>query len=193
MLNIDYQRTEAAFIQLGIPDFASHYNQLKQSSFFDLFEKGKMDKDEFIAGIRQLAALSIDSSKIIEAWNAMLLDLPLRRLQLLQQLQLHYNTFLLSNTNVLHEAAFNKILKAQCGFESMAVFFDKIYYSHRIGMRKPDTEIFMLIMEQNDLKPEHILFIDDSPQHIKGAQSLGIRTIWLEKGMTIEEHVFKPK
>jgi FMN phosphatase YigB (HAD superfamily) len=35
------------------------------------------------------------------------------------------------------------------------------------------------------------LFIDDSPQHIEAAKELGIQTIYLKKGMTIEDDVFR--
>src|SRR5690606_20726982 len=119
-----------------------------------------------------------------DAWNMMLLDLPLRRLQILQQLQLHYNLFLLSNTNEIHEAAFNRILQSQTGFPGFGVFFDKIYYSHHTGLRKPQREAFELILNDHRLMPENTLFIDDSPQHVEAAKSLGIQTIWLKQGMS---------
>ena len=120
----------------------------------------------------------------------MLLDFPLRRLQLLQQLRLYYDLFLLSNTNEIHEEEFNRVLMSSRGMPSLAVFFDKVYFSHRVGMRKPNREIFQMILD-NGLKPEHTLFMDDSPQHIATAKEMGIQTIYLEKGMTIEDDIFK--
>lgn len=193
LLNIDYNKTEQAFTALGITDFAAKYSQLKQTELFDLLETGKIGRTEFLAGIRTMTGPQVTDDQIVSAWNAMLLDLPLRRLQILQQLQLHFDTFLLSNTNEIHEEAFLKTLKSLTGFDSLGVFFDKVYYSHRVGLRKPDAAIFRLILEQNGLTPEKTLFVDDSPQHIEGAKALGIQTILLEPGMTIEEHIFKPK
>jgi putative hydrolase of the HAD superfamily len=193
ILNLDYKKTEQAFIDLGITDFANRYSQLKQTEIFDRLETGSADKAEFIKELKTITGETITDQQIITAWNAMLLDIPLRRLQILQQLQLHFDMFLLSNTNEIHEEAFNEILRAQCGFKSMGVFFDKVYYSHRVGMRKPNKEIFQLILDQNSLNPEKTLFVDDSPQHIEGAKALGIQTIFLEPGMTIEDHIFKSK
>lgn len=193
ILNLDYRRTEQAFVNLGITDFARRYSQLQQTDIFDQLETGKIDSTVFVAAIREMSGRDITDNQIIAAWNAMLLDLPLRRLQLLQQLQLHFDLFLLSNTNEIHEAAFNQILKAQTGFNSMGVFFDKVYYSHRVGMRKPDPAIFKMILDRHGLDAEKTLFIDDSPQHIEGAKTTGIQTIYLEPGMTIEEHIFRPK
>ena len=193
LLNIDYKLTEQAFIDAGIKDFHELYSQLSQSSLFDLFETGKITKEEFIAGLQKAASVPITEAQIITAWNSMLLDFPLRRLQILQQLQLHYNTFLLSNTNEIHEEAFNDILMRSHGIPNIGVFFDRVYYSHRLGLRKPDKEIFQRVLDDNSLRPEETLFIDDSPQHIEGAKALGIQTIYLAKGMTIEEDIFKKK
>lgn len=193
ILNIDYKKTEQAFISLGIKNFATIYSQLQQTELFNQFETGKINSDAFIQNLLKHCSNNVTQQQITDAWNAMLLDLPLRRLQILQQLQLHFDTFLLSNTNAIHEAAFNKILKEQCGFNSMGVFFDKVYYSHYVGLRKPDPKIFELILEQNNLNPERTLFVDDSPQHIETAKEIGIKTIFLEKNMTIEDHIFKSK
>jgi len=193
ILNIDYRKTEDAFAALGIRNFAALYSQLKQTEIFEQFETGHIDSGTFVQALRERAGSGVSEAQIVAAWNAMLLDLPLRRLQILQQLQLHYDLFLLSNINELHEAAFNKTLKSLSGFDSIGVFFDKIYFSHRIGLRKPDPAAFNLILEQNGLSPERTLFVDDSPQHIESARALGIQTIYLEPGMTIEEHVFRPK
>lgn len=193
LLNINYQLTEAAFIKLGVTDFKEQYTQLAQSDFFDAFETGKMSKDDFIVSLKAQAAPGCTDQQVIDAWNAMLLDLPLRRLQVLQQLQVHYDTFLLSNTNEIHEAACSKILKAQCGFTSLGVFFDRVYFSHRVGLRKPDKAIFELVLDQHHLNPAHTLYIDDSPQHIDPARELGIQTILMMPGMTMEDTIFKSK
>lgn len=193
ILNIDYRKTEQAFVDLGLANFGALYSQMQQTDIFDRLETGLIDGPAFISELRAATGLQATDDQVTAAWNAMLLDLPLRRLQILQQLQLHFDTFLLSNTNEIHETAFNKILKAQAGFQSMGVFFDKIYYSHRVGLRKPGKEIFQLILEQNGLNAEKTLFIDDSPQHIATAKELGLQTIFMEPGMTMEEHIFKPK
>lgn len=191
LLNLDYSLTEKAFKDLGLTNFNELFTQLKQTSLFDDLEKGGISGDEFLN--RLLAEIAIDMPRepLRDGWNAMLLDFPVRRLQLLQQLRNHYDLFLLSNTNEIHELAFNEILFRAHAIPSIATFFDRVYYSHRLGMRKPDKEIFELILTENELEPEHTLFIDDSPQHIETAKLLGIQTIHLRKGMTIENDVWK--
>ncbi len=193
LLNIDYNLTEQAFIAAGVTNFHELYSQLRQSDLFDKLEMGQIPPEEFIAAMQRASETSITEAQVVAAWNAMLLDFPVRRLQILQQLRLYHDLFLLSNTNEIHEAAFNDILMRSHGIPNIGVFFDKVYLSHRIGLRKPMKEIFERVLNDNGLQPGHTLFIDDSPQHIAAAKALGIQTIYLEKGMTIEGDVFKGK
>ena len=193
ILNIDYKLTENDFADAGIHNFTELFSQLKQSDLFDKFEVGEINREVFVNELRKVSGSNATDEIILNAWNAMLLDFPVRRLQILQQLRLYNDLFLLSNTNEVHEDAFNEILMRTHGIPNIGVFFDKVYLSHRVGLRKPMKEIFQRVLDDNRLKPEHTLFIDDSPQHIAGAKELGIQTIFLDKGMTIEEHIFKGK
>lgn len=193
LLNIDYSLTENAFIEAGVTNFGELYSQMQQSDLFDRWETGRMTREEFIAAMQAASGTPLTEAQVLTAWNAMLLDFPVRRLQILQQLRLYYDLFLLSNTNEIHEEVFNNTLMNSHGIPNIGVFFDKVYMSHRVGLRKPMKEIFERVLGDNDLKPEHTLFIDDSPQHIATARELGIQTIYLEKGMTIEDDVFKSK
>ncbi len=193
ILNIDYNLAAKAFEDLGIENFDVQYSKLKQSTLFDDLETGKIGEDDFVEAIQSLSNKKIKRKEILDAWNAMLLNFPIRRLQILQQLQLYYNTYLCSNTNEIHEAAFNKELKKTCGFDSLASFFDQMYLSHRVGKRKPNEDIFLQILKENKLKPEETVFIDDSIQHIETAKKLGIQTIHVCNGMTMENDIFKQK
>lgn len=187
ILNIDYQATYKAFSDLGVADFTSLYSQFKGNKLFDDLETGRVSTEEFLTAMLQHTPEGTTVQQIIDAWNAMLLDFPLRRLQLLQQLRQHYNLYLLSNTNAIHLAAFNKILEDSRGIPSLAEFFDKTYYSHLIGYRKPDKESYQLVLDENGLKPEETLFIDDTLLNIEGATAVGVQTIHLLAPRTITD------
>jgi putative hydrolase of the HAD superfamily len=60
-----------------------------------------------------------------------------------------------------------------------------VYFSSDIGMRKPDGEAFEYVCKQNQLNPENVLFVDDSPQHVEGAKSVGIDAILLQKNADV--------
>lgn len=191
LLNIDPSLTDKALRELNIPDFDKVYSNLNEKNIFHDLEINAISPKQFIDSIREASGLALEDFQIIDAWNALLLDFPLRRLQILQQLQLHYDLVLLSNTNEIHEEYFNKVLHKAHGIPNIGVFFDKVYYSHRIGMRKPNPAIFQRVIDDCSFKPEHTLFIDDLEQNTLAAESLGIRTIWLKEGMSIENDIFR--
>ena len=177
LLNISYQKTIEEFDKLGIKNSSTFYSKKLQTNIFNLLETGEISESDFIKEIQKHCTEATDT-QILYAWNAMILDLPLHRVELLKQLKKDFNLYLLSNTNSIHITEFeNKIGSKQ--YKEFYQLFDKVYYSHKIGHRKPNAEAFQLIIEENNLIAEEILFIDDSPQHIEGAKKLGIKTYHL--------------
>jgi glucose-1-phosphatase len=112
---------------------------------------------------------------------------PKKRLDTLVKAKQRYTTFLLSNTNEAHVAVFEKSLYQQHGVKNFEDYFDKVYYSCRLGMRKPDKEIFEFVLEENKLLPGETVFIDDSIQHVRGAGECGINAYLLPKNMEVGE------
>ena len=175
VLNIDYDRTLEAFRSLGFHDFDQLYTQFKQSDLFVKLEKGLLEPKAFLDTLRQYSDSAVTHQDLIDAWNAMLLDLPPENLALIGELKKHYHVYLLSNTNAIHyECFFDKVedLKKE---RSLAGYFHAGYYSHLIGERKPDFAVFRLLQANHGLSPASTLFIDDSPQHVEAAQMLGFR------------------
>ena len=185
LLNLDFTRTEKAFAELGLTDFESIYSKSKQEQLFDVFEKGEMSAAQFRNEMRKYLNENTNDEQIDLAWNAMMLDLPQERLKLLAELKKDHSLFLLSNTNEIHFSAFTSYFKKEYGMNDLSHIFINEYYSHKVGKRKPEKEIFLQVLNQNALDPSQTLFIDDSIQHIDGAKNLGINTRWLEKGETI--------
>ncbi len=125
--------------------------------------------------------------ELLFAWNAMLLDFPKHRLELLSKLKPNYRLFLLSNTNESHVLEFEKTLFASHGYQNLEPFFEKVYYSCRMNQRKPNADIFESVLNENNLVAEETLFIDDSPQHVEGALTLGVKAMLLEKNNEVED------
>lgn len=185
IINLDQQRSINEFNNHSDLPFETFYNQSAQSGFFDEFDKGKIDTPTFLSILKQELKYAGDERHLLEAWNAMLLDVPAHRLDLLVDAKQNYKTFLLSNTCEPHIAAFEEQLYLDHGVKNFEDYFDKVYYSCRMGLRKPDPEIFLTVLKENNLKPEETVFIDDSIQHVKGAGACGINAYLLPKGMEV--------
>ena len=185
ILNIDYTRSVEAFKKIGLDNFEKYYSQAEQKELFDNLETGRISPQDFRNELKRHLDGNYTDADIDKAWNAMLLDLPEERVQLLDSIRNKYRTFLLSNTNKIHHTAFSSSLKKKFNRDIFSELFEKAYFSHEINMRKPNAEIFELVLNENGLKKEETLFIDDSIQHIEGANKLGIQTIFLKKGESI--------
>ncbi len=187
ILRIDYRLTEKAFVALGCKNFHEIYSQAKQTTLFDDFEEGKIDEAAFFYKLKNLSGLDVTLQELKNAWNAMLVELPVKNLELLKSLKNKYRLFLLSNTNQTHINAFIKIIERVCPISEFENLFENVYYSNHIGVKKPNPSPFLKILVENGLTASETIFIDDSIQHVKGAAKLGINAQWLEAPKTTEE------
>ena len=185
IINLDYQLTIEAFKKLGIDNFEEMYTQAKQNNLFDDFETGKISSQHFINSLLPFLPSGTSANKVVHAWNAMILDFPKKRLELLDQLNSKYRVFLLSNTNDIHLQAVNRSL-ANTTDRKLDTYFEKVYLSHEVKLRKPHKEIFELVCTEQNLNPETTIFIDDTIGHVNGANSIGLKGIHLVD-KTIEE------
>ena len=185
ILNINYELTSLEFKKIGVNNFDNLYSKTKQNNIFNSFEKGKTSSQEFITYVRNLVKIEITDKQIVNAWNAMLLDLPLNRFNFINTINKKYNIFLLSNTNSIHIAEFKNIIDKNIGYNTFIKSFNKVYLSSEIGMRKPDAECFNFVLNNNNLIAEETIFIDDSIQHINGAKIVGLKTYHLKKNEDI--------
>lgn len=169
-INLDKQATVEGLKKLGLTEWNEDLNQLNLQ-----FEKGEIPQEDFLLGIQKHVP-NASLVEILEAWNAILLDFPLYRLEFLQKLSKKYRLFLLSNTDAIHIETFEQ----EAGISFYSDFyqcFEKVYFSFEIGMRKPDAEIFNYLIQKHELSVKNTLFVDDKKENTDAALSLGFH-IW---------------
>jgi putative hydrolase of the HAD superfamily len=184
IINVDYNKTKTAFKQLGIPDFEKIFSQIQQSKIVDKLEVGHISTIEFREHLHKLIKNpNISDAKIDAAWNAMILDFPTNRLEILEKLRAKYKIFLLSNTNQIHI----DYCVANLDFELIKSKFEKVYLSHEIHLRKPDVEIYDYVIANAQLQATKTLFIDDTIKNVEGARRAGLNAYHLEADETIND------
>lgn len=189
IFNIDFNRVAEAWKQLGINNAAEFYGHRQQDPVFNLLERGEISVADFRDRIRELSGKpDLTDEQIDGAWNTIFLDIPQGNHELLQQVKAKYRTFLLSNINAIHYDYVHSYLQKEFGMANNDDLFEKIYYSHLVGKRKPDAEIFEQVLNENNLDPAETLFIDDSPQHLETAQKLGMQTYLMTAPDTIQQY-----
>ena len=188
ILNIDYGLTIQQFSKLSGSNFANTYTQHRQNELFDQFEMGHISSVEFRQRLKRLLQIQASDQEIDEAWNAMLLDIPPERIDFLETVGTQKRIFLLSNTNEIHKQAFDAIVQKEFGdrITDLSQLFERAYYSHLMGDRKPNATIFSRVLTENNLNPDETLFIDDTLGHVEGAKRVGLQALHLTNGQTIE-------
>lgn len=185
LYDIRYENIADRFASYGLHHFTQQYTQAAQSEAIDLFEEGRISVPEFRDYIRSLSPVALTDQQIDDAWNAIIIDLPPHRVEMLRQLKKKYRLFLFSNTNQLNYDRFQVQLRAQYGCDIFEECFVKAYFSHEMHMRKPHVEAFQRVVSEQGLNPAETLFIDDTARHIEGAKAVGLCTYLLPKGVDV--------
>jgi len=173
LINLDFERCFDAYEQLIGERWGFHKMPADITSAMHKYDRGQISDEAFIWAFQQYSESS-DPRAFIAAWNSLLGEIKKERFAMLERLRPNYNLVILSNINNLHLRKIHLYLKKEyeiTDFEDR--YFDQVFYSHHMGMRKPDTEIYKYVTDALKVKKTDILFIDDLPTNIAEAQSYG--------------------
>jgi len=188
IIDISLPKTVQAFAQLLDRDHLWVEQQLKMASVFRRYETGEWDDEAFRNAIRQVLGVPFTDEQIDAAWNALLLEIPPARVELLQWLKPRYRTFVLSNTNPIHIQEVNRILRRDTGVPALDGLFEKVYLSYETGTMKPSPDIYRQLLEDAGLAPEETVFLDDNLDNLAAAQQWGIQTVHIFEPVTILDY-----
>jgi putative hydrolase of the HAD superfamily len=174
-INLDKQATPLALKKLGLTKWSSKIDSLNFN-----FEKGLITRTEFLLGLNELVP-EATPEEVLAAWNAVLLDFPMYRLEFLETISKKYQLYLLSNTDSIHINHF-KETNGDAFYNRFYNCFEKVYFSYDLGKRKPDVEIYNYVINENNLNTERTLFVDDNLDNIQGAKKTGLQVWHLQKG-----------
>ncbi|MBN2892992.1 MAG: HAD family phosphatase [Bacteroidales bacterium] len=178
LIDLDASKTTKCFGTKISPLYAEKMNP----DFINIahkFERGELSAAKFRKKVCEIFNIVISSEAFDECWNAMIGTMPTNRINMLLQVRKEYRIFVLSNTNEIH----NKYFMEQDFWESKV--FEKVYLSNLVGMRKPEPEIFELVLNENNLLPEETVFVDDNAENIEAAKKLGIKALLVDKEVEI--------
>lgn len=184
LLNIDPRLTQEAFSNIGIKPGVDFWGSRSSAELLLNLEKGLISPENFRKGALEKLIEGTTNEEVDKAWNALLLDLPSRRVELVKNLAQKYRVFLLSNSNQIHYDYYIHEFESKFGF-SFSILFEKTWFSHNLGMVKPDPEIFKFVLRDAGLQPQETLFIDDTLMHVEAARKLQINAWHLEAGTEV--------
>jgi len=169
-INLHKEATFIELAKLGVDEISDEMMAIAYQ-----YEKGEISTNDFVNYFHD--TFKISKEDLILAWNSILLDFPIHRLQFLKQLSASkkYRLFLLSNTNEMHIKWVQNDWREK-RYNEFKNCFEQFYLSHEINMRKPNLAIFEFVMQENNLKALETFFIDDLKENTDAAKELGIQT-----------------
>ena len=176
IINIDFNLTLRALEQYTDKKLGTGEYLTKNPIFYE-YETGKLSEKDFFENLKHIYQLQASNEQLVKAWNALLLDIPESRVELVSELSNQYQTFILSNTNPTHLFEVENILRQQTKANSLKEIVHRPYYSFEMHKAKPEIAIYEQVIEENNLIPQKTLFVDDSLANIEGARKLGLQTL----------------
>ena len=183
------ESTYHEFARLSEFSYETLKEKVSKESFFHDFETGRISADEFRSAVRRLLNNeNLTDQQIDDAWNKMLLKIDPEIIDAIIMLSAQKKVMVLSNTNIIHEIAFHKMLSKISTYKHLNQFFHKVYLSHEIGERKPDNSSWQHILDDNDgIKAEEVLFLDDKSENLDAAGKMGFQVKQINNpGETLE-------
>ena len=141
------------------------------------YEVGKMTDAEFCQVVNELLSIELSQASFEAIWNSFLGIIKLDKLHLMLALKEKFNVLILSNTNAIHQSAFDRRVGEHIPSKTMADMVHTAYYSHELGLRKPDPHIYQKVIDLQNLNPTKTIFFDDRLENITAAQDSGIQAI----------------
>ena len=173
LVDLDFKAAINGLQEAGFANVKEQLLAFDRNGIFQKFELGEMSADEFRTAIRENSTIELTDEEVDNLWNAMLLEIPREKLELILELRGKYMVYLLSNTNSIH---WDHVCKNAFNYRGFRVedYFEETFLSYEMHLAKPDKAIFEKVLHDANLLAEETLFIDDSEANCKAAQEVGI-------------------
>ena len=89
LLDINYQKTIAAFEKLGMENFGDMFSQFKADALFEKLETGELSDTDFYSAIKKRTKSAVTNTEIDHAWNALILHFRIESLNMLEKLLIY--------------------------------------------------------------------------------------------------------
>ena len=183
VLRIDADRIRSGWACLSALSVAEVYAAYPDE-VYERFERDEVTADHYFHHVRSRLRLEGTDDEIRAAFNDLFLGVDHETLEVLQGLRQRGVLILaLTNTNRTHHKVWSR------RFADALAVFDEVHTSHDLGYRKPEPEAFRRVLDKHDLAPEDVLFVDDVPDLVAGAEAVGLNGVVFTDAPTLAQQL----
>ncbi|MEC7155032.1 MAG: HAD-IA family hydrolase, partial [Pseudomonadota bacterium] len=165
----------------GLPkDFIRSINATNpDTNAWALFERSEIDADAFDAEFQAEAAARGHSVRGAEVLALLAGDIRPEMVAVLQRLidEDYKIGCITNNVKTGSGAGMAHSMEKAAAVEAVMKLFSHVIESSKVGIRKPDPEIYTMACAALDVAPERAVFLDDLGVNLKPARALGMATI----------------
>ena len=158
------------------------HNLKKEGIFLDISrqqDKGQISHLEFLRKLSKLTGLEINDENYLQK-NSINSEL----INLIKTLKPKYKIYVQSNSP-------RGTVRSIILDHKLSDYFDGIIISSEIGMIKPQRGFYQYILNYCHASKPEVLFVDDNPFYIAGAQKFGIKSIHFKSNKQLVEDLKK--
>jgi putative hydrolase of the HAD superfamily len=177
VVKLDFQQALRHFQEVGLTDAERYLNPFQQQGFFGDLEAGRINAEEFRQEFSRLTGREMTREECMYACMGFIDCVPQGNLDAISHLHCSgYRMVLISNTNP-YVMSWGMSPAFDGKGRGLSDYFDACYLSYACKMMKPDPVFFRFVLDNELIRPDELLFVDDGPRNIEVAESLGIQAL----------------
>lgn len=181
----DYGRVLRRLSELSKPFITAQQvrNEIIDADLLTSFEKGKRSSEEFINQLQQRCHLEhVNQDQLIAIWNDLFTE-NTAVTSCLELIKPNVHLILGSTTNSIHFDYYRQ------KYAHVLDRFQEFILSYKVGHIKPAPEFYAACLAAASCQPEECYYIDDIPEYVQAAQSLGIDAITYHPDSNLEQEL----
>jgi putative hydrolase of the HAD superfamily len=181
VLDIDFDRVFANWARSsGLPESVVR-ERFQFDEAYEQHERGELSAANYHRSVSERLGVELSFDDWKRGWNDLFLGLIPDTLRLVEGLASRYPVHGFTNTNETHRLEWFE------RFPQLATAMHSIFISSRIGLRKPEAAAFEHICDAIDVRPEQILFFDDTLANVEGARAAGLQGVHVRSAHDVVE------
>ncbi|MGD8594078.1 MAG: HAD family phosphatase [Gammaproteobacteria bacterium] len=180
LVEIDFKRVFARWAQYAQCPPEKIAKRYAHDHHYEKHERGEIDAREYFAALRESLGINITDEQFLEGWNQIFVgEVPSIR-HMIRRYAALFPIYAFSNSNEAHKTVWLP------RYSQLLQPFKEVFISCQMGKRKPELEAYLHVANAIDVEPGRILFFDDSPQNIAGAQLAGMQAKIVDSAADVE-------
>jgi putative hydrolase of the HAD superfamily len=175
VLGVDFRRVFDYWSKVSNTPKEHFYSRWSLDKAYKDHEKGLIDFKTYSAHLSEQFHIKLEQDQWLAGWNQLWTKPIKSTITLLPVIASKYKLYALTNTNRIHADFFKN------AYQTELSHFEKIYISSELGLRKPDAECFDHVCNDIGLPPQEVLFLDDTREHVLGANKVGVNAHQVSK------------